>query len=525
MSAILDQYGKPMAAPVRISAGQLARLQNEVKRLKAKYDAAADGDAFLNHWANVDHLSPDAANSYTVRRKLRSRSRYEVIENNPYLKGTILTIVNDFVGSGPKLQVTDKRLRKEARRFIERSYSRWCKLTRYRKKLWRLRMAKSIDGEGFKLAFNRPRLRHPVKLDFQVLEADRISSLGIFSGGISTAVDNNEIDGVRFDNVGDPTHYHVLDEHPGGFLPSLKGKWIRARFVSHWFRQDRGWLRGIPETTASLPLCALLRRYTLAVVKAAEVGADFAAVLESEGPPNANVWTDGSGTQTVDNPFDMFPIEQGMFTTLPWGYKLSQLRAEQPIQTYDSFVKSLLMEIARPLLAPFNLASGSSKDSNMASAVVDTHIYKEAQRLERIDAEEEVLNPDLELWWGEFVRSPEVRESPELRSALMENPSLLSEPPDHMYRWDRIGLDHTDPAKVANALKTSHDKGFLTDRDIQETYYNRDVDDWREDYEEQVEWRKGIEPAAPVDEGGEEAAGDATIEDPETGEEREGDRT
>ena len=43
-------------------------------------------------------------------------------------------------------------------------------------------------------------------------------------------------------------------------------------------------------------------------------------------------------------------------------------------------------------------------------------------------------------------------------------------------------MDHTDPARVITAMQIAHDKGFLTDRDIQEQYYyNRNVEDWQED--------------------------------------------
>jgi hypothetical protein len=49
--------------------------------------------------------------------------------------------------------------------------------------------------------------------------------------------------------------------------------------------------------------------------------------------------------------------------------------------------------------------------------------------------------------------------------------------------------DHTDPSKVQSALKIAHDKRFISDRDIQERYYNRDVDDWRAEIEDDDAWR------------------------------------
>lgn len=464
------------------------------RQIRAKYDAAQTFVGNENHWSNADNFDPHSVASLQTRRTLRNRSRYEVIENNPYLKGTLLTIANDFVGRGPKLQITDKRLSVERRRVIETKWQKWADLIKLRRKLWRMRMAKICDGESFLRAYaNKNRkVKNPVLLDFQVLECDRVSSNDYTQGAI--AQDPNakygEVDGVRFDKFENPLAYHILHSHPGGsalfFGSPTDGDWTDSKFIIHWFRQDRGWLRGIPETAPSLPLCALLRRYTLSMVRHAEGVADFTGILETEGPPGQNPWSiDSNGNR--DDPFDIFPIEMGMFMNLPWGYKMKQLEAVPLGTQYDEFVSSLLREITRPILTPFNVASGSSKDSNMASAVVDTNIYKGGQESERSECQTEVLDPVMYLWWMEAIRVPGF-----LGDDLLVSEDFRNEPPDHIWRWDRVGLDHTDPAKVATALETLHNKRFLTDRDIQETYYNRDIEDWQEEIEKDDEFRAGL---------------------------------
>jgi capsid protein len=410
----------------------------------------------------------------------------------------ILTLANDTIGSGPRLQIRDKRLSDARKRLIERRFHEWAALIKLRQKLWRMRVAKAVDGEAFALEFSNPRLRYPIQLDYQVIECDRFSSL---------TLSNNpkvfEIDGVRFDKWDQPSQYHLLDQHPGAQLVTIlspaAGKWVPARFVIHWFRQDRGWLRGIPETTPSLPLCAVLRRYTLATLHAAEFAASQAGLLHTEGPPSSTVWTDGAGNIIEDEPFDTFPIEIGQLTNLPWGYKVEQLKAEHPITTYNVFVHTLLMEIARPILLPFNMAVGSSKDSNMASAIVDSHIYKEGIRVERLHCNESVLDPSFGRWWQEAILDPSYLDDPALDESdfLVENPSLRFTAPEHDWNWDRVGLDHTDPARVAVALKTLKGEGFLTDRQIQEQYYNRDVDDWRADISEDVAFRRELGITTP----------------------------
>ena len=62
---------------------------------------------------------------------------------------------------------------------------------------------------------------------------------------------------------------------------------LPATTVIHWFRADRpGQARGIPDIMPALPLFAQLRRFTLAVIAAAETAADFAGMLYTDAPAN-----------------------------------------------------------------------------------------------------------------------------------------------------------------------------------------------------------------------------------------------
>lgn len=504
---ILDQYGRPFTR--RQARTEVARLRGELRKMQAGYDAAQTTEANRNHWSNADNYSPNSANSYTIRRALRSRSRYEVIENNPYLKGIVLSVANDFVGKGPKLQITDKRIPRAKRLTISRAFQKWAKKIRLRSKLWRLRTAKIVDGEGFARVYLHRTLKNPVKLNLSLFESDRCTTEAFWN----QETDKSDVDGIQLDQYGDPAKYFVLNKHPGTtnvadpaqWTAKLSGKWLPAKTILQWFRQDRGWDRGIPETTPSLPLCSILRRYTIATLLAAETAADFAAVLTTDGPPNAAAWTDGQGTQIEDDPFDTFPIDKGMFTTIPWGYRLQQLEAKHPGAMYDTFVDAILREIARPFLCPFNMASGTSKDSNMASGVLDAHIYTAGIAMERTDCEEVVLGPLFDLWWELALTTPSYLEEPGVNdpasSPLLS--SFRNDAPNHSWRWDQVTPDHTDPLKVANALTTLHRNGHVTDRDIQEGRFNRSVDDWQEDLEEQEDFRRKLGPLAITQTGAE----------------------
>ncbi len=487
MSRLLDQYGNPMqSAEVQNLRGQIMQLVNRNQKLQARYDSAQTTTENELHWANADRFDPNTTASLDVRQKIRSRSRYEVLENNPYLKGTILTICNDFTGTGPRLKITDERIPKDLKRKIERNLHIQFQKIKMRQKLWRMRLAKLVDGESFGWMRINPRLEIPVPLDVKIYETDQITSPGIYP---QEGANYNEVDGVRFIDEDNILEYHVLRYHPGGsffnrlFALKETGQWVKAKYMIHWFRKDRGWVRGIPETAASLPLCSILRRYTLAILRHAEVQADLTAVIETQGPPNANVWTQNA----TDDPFDTFPIDRGLIMNLPWGYSLKQLEATPHGAELDEFIGAILREIMRPLLVPYNMSIGSSKDANMSSGVVDTHIYKEGQNFERLHCNEEVLDPYLAMWWRMGVLTDGY-----FSDALRNNKELRYEPPIHEWRWDRIGLDHTDPQKVAQAITMYKEARILTDADIQEQYYNRDVEAWREEVMEDEKWKETL---------------------------------
>jgi hypothetical protein len=73
-------------------------------RVDARYDAAVTNDDNRRHWSAADGLSAKTANGTSIRRILRNRARYE-IANNSYARGISLTLANDIVGTGPRLQM------------------------------------------------------------------------------------------------------------------------------------------------------------------------------------------------------------------------------------------------------------------------------------------------------------------------------------------------------------------------------------------------------------------------------------
>ncbi len=295
--------------------GRSARHPWSLVRMLGRYDAATTTIDNVRHWAAADGLSASAANSPEVRRTLRNRSRYE-IANNSYARGISLTLANDCVGTGPRLQMLTADA--FANRFVEQEFFSWADAVGLAEKLRTMRLARVSDGESFCLLTSNPKIDSPVQLDLKLVEAEQVTSPLL-------ALDSYRyLDGIRFDEHGNAISYDVLREHPGDDAFSLTENYdtIDASSILHYFRSDRpGQIRGIPDITPALPLFAQLRRFTLAVLAAAETAADFAGILYTDAP--------AGGEADAAEPFEPIELEKRALLTMPGGWKMAQMHAEQ----------------------------------------------------------------------------------------------------------------------------------------------------------------------------------------------------
>jgi lambda family phage portal protein len=401
--------------------------------IRAGFDSAVTNDANRKHWINADGLSADAAASPEVRRTLRNRARYEAA-NNSYAKGIVLTLANDVVGTGPRLQLlTDDDGGNER---IEQAFMAWAKAINLPEKLRTMRASRATDGEVFAVLVSNPGLPTPVKLDIRLIEADQVATPDL------SFLNDDAVDGIVFDDAGNPSEYHILKGHPGdartGFL-GLEYDRVPAEAVIHYFRADRpGQSRGVPDITPALPLFAQLRRFTLAVLGAAETAADFAGILYTDAPANGEA-------ESVE-PLDAIELEARSLLTMPGGWKMAQVQAEQPSTTYAEFKREILNEIARCLNMPFNVAACNSSGYNYASGRLDHQTYFKSIRVEQDHMACVVLDRLLAAWLREAVIVSGLLPL-RIRTLVATGEGL-----SHQWFWD--GNEHVDPAKEATAQQT-----------------------------------------------------------------------
>ena len=404
----------------------------QLRAIQAKYDNSQYTDENVRNWWMADILSAKAANNWQVRRTLRIRSRYECA-NNPYLFGIVDNNAADIIGTGPTLKVmTDNVAYNKA---YEAAWTEWADEVELTEKLKTIKLAETVDGEGFLVLKTVEELYSSIKLYPVDLEADQ------FTAPAPLDLEQLWLDGVIVHPItGRPVSWTVLKSHPGDYwfpdFNPLDSNTIPSKFVIQTFRKFRpGQIRGIPIFTSALDLFSELRAYRRAILQKAQIAANLTAVIETEAPADAT-------GQNTGVPFQNIPIDRGTSTTMPGGGKMHQYQTGEPASTYEGFREACLGEACRPLSYPLNLALGTSQKFNFSSAKLDFKNYYYQAEIERTDKDKRVLNPILAAFHEEAIRVPK----------LLPRIGNLRVPP-HKWHWSGFPVLDETVETQADALQ------------------------------------------------------------------------
>jgi lambda family phage portal protein len=425
----------------------------------ARIDAAQTTDENKRHWANADFFSADAAYDQGTRFRLRNRARYEVV-NNCYAKASVRASADDMIGTGPRLQLNiEGDTTGEKAKKVESLFSEWMDETKLALKLRVAQKSRVRDGECFAIFDINERLANPVKTDLRWIEADQCTT------PFNLGNDPYVVDGIRFDNLGNPTQYYFLQWHPGSVTQTsampLAFETLNANQVLHWFIPDRfGQHRAIPEITPALPLYSQVRRYTLATLTAAEFAAMLAGVMKTKAAPE-------TGAAVEVDQWTMFEMVRGALLTLPDGWEATQFQSTQPTATYAEFKRELLNESGRSTNQPLNVVTGNSSGYNFSSGRLDHLPYQRGIRIERHELKLRVLDPILrDAWYVEAL----------LNHLLDDVPPIAA----WKWSWNWDGFDSIDQNKDATADDTRIKNGTSTYSEILAEYGQ----DWCEVFEQ-----------------------------------------
>ena len=408
----------------------------EIRRRPARggFNSARDTRENKNIWADADGLSANESASPEARTKLRNRARFEC-DNNGYADGIVTTYADDVVGTGPTLQM--KLEDPEVNSIIEQAWADWTDATDFNGKLYTLFYGQVRDGDGFGLLVTNPVVRHPVLLDLMPIEPEHVASSPF------RVPEEREYDGIVYDEWRNPVRYSVCYElaNPrASMVARMEYRYVDASTVIHMFRQRRaGQSRGVCEIAPGLSLFAKLRRFTEAVIAAAETAADFAGVIQTKLPAN--------GESQKIQMLDAIELESRALLTLPEGWEMSQVDAKQPTTTYGDFKNQVLNEAARPLSMPFNVAACNSSSYNYASGRLDHQKYDKRVAVRRERIRMQCLDRVLHAFLQELARV----DSRVPRSVL----DSMNVP----HEWFWPGSEHVDPVKEAAAQDTKLKNG------------------------------------------------------------------
>lgn len=424
-STILDSRGNPFPTP-SAPRQDLSASQPPQRAIHASFDAAGDSTEFQNYWAAADALNADSAHSRAVRSRLVSRSRYEV-GNNGYTDGMVQTHANYLISKGPTLRMQTNS--KGFNALVEDRWKRWCKAVKLRRKMWCMAHAKVQDGEAFGLIRTNPGIRHEVKMDLVLMETEQCQTPMLPYDVVGY------IDGIRFDEFDNPLWYDILPHHPGGHWDALnqKPEQVPAKFMLHWFQLRRpGQHRAVPEFRSTLQVGAGSRRMREATLGAVESAASWDVLLKTQMSPD--VITDQVA------PMSTLPLQKRMMVAMPMGWDASQMRSEHPNATYESFNKSQISEQGRPKSMPYNVAACDSSGYNYASGRLDHQTYFGSLDIERLDADDLLLDPLFELWFDEAAAI----------NGWVNIPDMI---PPHVWDWPKHPVADVKAEAQANDTK------------------------------------------------------------------------
>ena len=446
--------------------------------IQARFDNARHTPDTASLFRNVDSFSVNAALDPLTRRTIRDRARY-VVANCPYAWGMLDTYATDVIGPWVTVSFPRGGVSEDLRDRVTDAFDAWALKADLWRKLKTMVRAKTTDGEAFATFYTDPTLvdeTNAVTLNIAPIECDRVESW------TEAIVREDEFDGIRFDQYGHPVAYRILKYHPGDYraIRNIKGRagdWVKAANVIHYFEVLRPeQVRGISDFVSMLEIPAEQKSYRSSVTETAINAASVSGVLSTDQVPECFDDEDASiGKCAMEvKPNTVFQMQRGALVTMPEGWKIHQLQAQQPTSLYNDFVRALIAEMARCLSMPVNLAMCDSSQHTFASAKIDHTVYGDKIDSIRSTLATKVLDRIFSKWLEEYAVQQRIDEK--TQDALLD------------VEWLFMARRSADVMKDASADNTRLGNASLS----YETLYAKDGKDWKREVRQAVAERAQI---------------------------------
>lgn len=457
--------------PTKTPISTISKRPSYRDGVAARFDNSAHSPEMATLFRNADALAMNAALDPTVRKTVRERARY-VVGNVPYAWSMLRTYVTHVIGAWATVSFPRGGIPEDIRQKVVDDFDAWAMRADLWQKVQAMLRAKVTDGEAFAMFFTDQEIvdsTNRVTLNVMPFECDRVESWRM-------ANRDDEIDGIRFSKNHHPTFYRVLAYHPGDVrdISRIKwraGDWKAAKFVIHYFDTIRPeQVRGVSDFVSALDIPALQKSYRSSVVETAINAASISGILHTDQVPEYFDNGQPIGKCAADvKAGAVFQMQRGAFVTIPEGWNISQMRAEQPTTLYDSFCRSLVAEMAACLCMPVNIAMCDSSQHNFASAKLDHMTYGDHIDDVRSRLSVTVLDRIFFAWLEEYAAINRI--DGQTLSALRKTEWLFKE------------RRNNDVMKDASADNTRLGNGTLS----RQTYYAGKGADWKRETDQIVD--------------------------------------
>ena len=362
-----------------------------------------------------------------VRRKLMVVSMEQDEEGSHY-HGILNTLANDCVGPSPLLigGATDPDVNTN----VEDRWVQFCQETGLGASIRLLRRAAARTGIGIGIPYNKVLTSHEIKLGLRVVSAEKLQN------PMGAGAEDRIWDGIRNNENWEPVEI---------FLDT--GESYKTNDIILWWKnkyEDN--ICGIPECSPALCIFPSVKRYLDSIIRSAE----FRSAIPMAIKLDPTVW----GKEDAEGvPGGKWEYEPGMIPTLPPGTTLEGLSYSGTTADDAEALDAMVGAAARCINMPVNLATGNSRQYNMASSQVDFGPWKNTINIDREDYAP-VIHQMVKLWYDAGKYTENYFGKRTLR--FVEEEGL-----NYTLSYSQV-FNHPDPQKISNSTATDLQTGALT---------------------------------------------------------------
>lgn len=331
-------------AIIRPISPERALKRAQARSILAAYESATNTRTRKNPKDNASGNSLTAVAGETLRGQAR-----HLDQNHDLCRGILNNLVAYVVGPKgigiePQVMGKDGKIDKEFNQQIQKLYKDWSRKPETTQQYSWAKTQRIVarswlrDGEALSKAVTGtiPTLNHGTRVPFSIelLEADHIADI---------SDDKMIVQGVELNGWGQPTYFHLYDQHPSDqYHYNMKTRKVNAGVIDHIKFADRfKQVRGVSIFASVITRLNDLKDYEESERIAAKIAANMAAYIK-KGSPDTYI---APATDSDDD--REFSMGAGMiWDNLQAGEEVGTIQSNRPSQLLEPFRNAMLKAIS-----------------------------------------------------------------------------------------------------------------------------------------------------------------------------------